>query len=145
MIHRHEVLPMLAEACSSYQPAPGEADLLYVALGDFAEHLWELHRAGRTDDFPAIAKVIEWLRLDGDHYVREALAVGLLAGIDFEWTRRGTDPEWFFCYLFPQTAHWWRTRSTPWTNRYGPNTEAGYVLPSLYSAQPRPLSQKLRD
>jgi len=57
-------MPLLLQACPSFQAAwqkyvetEGE-DLLYVSLGNFADHLLELHQKNHTKEFPAVADAI---------------------------------------------------------------------------------------
>ena len=72
-------MPLLIETRPSYrevsQLLPVE-DLLYVAPGHFARRLLQLQQQSRTQSFPAVARVVEWLHVEGDHYVREAAALG---------------------------------------------------------------------
>jgi len=72
-------MPLLIEACPSYrevsQQLPDE-DLLYIALGHFAHHLLQLQQQSRTENFPAVVRVIERFHVEGDHYVREAATIG---------------------------------------------------------------------
>lgn len=57
----------------------GSAELpLYVALGQFARHLIELHTQGDTERLTQAFRSIEHLLCDGDDYVREAATIGIL-------------------------------------------------------------------
>jgi hypothetical protein len=112
---------MLLEACPSFRPAWEEhlrdsrEEILYVALGDFARHLLELFRAGKTEAFPSVAQVIERLHVEGDPYVREAATIGLLEGIQNVWGNNNVDPEVFFPFLLPESARWWNSLNKFWS------------------------------
>ena len=70
-------MPLLMEACPSYRPTADDQDLLYVALGDFARHLLQLQQQSRTQEFPEVARAIERLHVEGDHYERQPRLVCL--------------------------------------------------------------------
>ena len=108
-------MPLLMEACPSYRLPADDRELLYVMLGDFARHLLQLHRQHQTEVFPAVARVIERLHVEGDHYVREAAAIGLLEGIQNVWGNEGTDPELFVRHLLPVSAKWWQSLNDFWS------------------------------
>ena len=110
-------MPLLIEACPSYRPAAKDEDLLYVALGHLARHLLELHRQSRTEEFSDVARVIERLHVEGDHYVREAATIGLLEGIQNLWANEGTDPELFVPHLLPVSAKWWQSLNDFWSGK----------------------------
>lgn len=110
-------MPLLIEACPSYRPDLPDEDLLYTALGHFADHLLHLHKQQHTDAFPAVARVIERLHVEGDHYVREAATIGLLEGIQNGWANEGTDPELFVQHLLPVSAKWWQSLNDFWSGR----------------------------
>jgi hypothetical protein len=117
MITREQVIPMLIEVCPSFRATSADESLLYVSLGDFARHLLLLHRQGRTEEFPAVAKVIERLQVEGDSFVREAVAIGLLEGIQNVWSNAGTDPELFIRHLLPVSTKWWRSLNDFWAGK----------------------------
>src|SRR5262245_23312907 len=114
-ITRDQVIPLLLEACPSFQELWEEhcrdhdEVLLYVALGDFARHLLGLHLKGCTDAFPAVAGAIEQLHVEGDQFVREAATIGLLEGVQNNWEHGGVDPELFASHLHPVSARWWQS------------------------------------
>lgn len=84
VITRDKVIPLLIEACPSYREAAQkseDAELLYVEASNFARHLLQLYQQGRTDEFPAVAQVIERLHIEGDKWVRELATIGLLEGV----------------------------------------------------------------
>lgn len=78
MIRREQVIGLLLEACPSYgarwqayRSAPEfDAELLYVHLGDFANHVIDLLHRGENAELAALARVVEQLHLEGDDYVR---------------------------------------------------------------------------
>ncbi len=111
MITKKQVIPLLAEACPSFQCVE---DLLYVALGDFARHLLDLHQCHHTASFPAIAQVIERFYIEGDFYVRETATIGLLEGIQNVWSNNNVDPELFVTHLLPESRRWWDELNAFW-------------------------------
>lgn len=111
MITKTQVIPMLTEACPSFQSAE---EILYVALGDFARHLLELHQRHETATFPGVACVIERLHTEGDAYTREAATIGLLEGIQTVWRSNGVDHELFTTHLLPESRRWWDELNAFW-------------------------------
>lgn len=120
MITKAQVIPMLIEACPSFQNAwdehrqHHEEELLYTALGDFAQHLLDLHRRQQTDAFTAVAHVIEQLHIEGNHDVKEAATIGLLEGIQNFWGNNAVDPELFAPHLLPESRRWWDELNAFW-------------------------------
>lgn len=120
MIRREQVVPLLLEACPSFQSAWDQyedKDLLYCALGEFARHLLELHRLGRAEALRSAAVAIERLHLEGDDQVREAVTIGLLEGIQNVWLNAGVDAELFKSYLLPTSLKWWNELSAFWKSK----------------------------
>lgn len=117
-------MPLLIEACPSFKEKwgghlahyDGDEDLVYVHLGEFARHLLELKRAGRTGEFPAVFDVIEALHLSGDGYVRGAATVGLLEAIQNNADDEAAE---FTKYLKPESARWWRKLDAFWEGDAG--------------------------
>jgi hypothetical protein len=122
MITSEQIIPLLLEACPSFQATWEEhlrqcdGPILYVALGDFARHLVELYQRHQTEAFPAVARIIERLHVEGDAEVREAATIGLLEGIQNSWSD-SVDPELFLPYLLPESARWWRNLNNFWTGK----------------------------
>jgi hypothetical protein len=89
MITRDKIMPLLVEACPSFetiwgedQRASGSEDhVLYVAFGAFAAHLQSLQRRDQTSEFPAVGSTVSRLRQEGDGEVRN-LAEDLREFID---------------------------------------------------------------
>ena len=96
MITSAQIIPMLIEACPTFQ---NSEDLAYNALGNFARHLLDLYQRHQTDSFPAVTHVIERLHIEGDQYVGEAATIGLLEGIQNVWGNNDVDPELFAIHL----------------------------------------------
>lgn len=123
MITKDQMIPLLLEACPSFQ-ADVEAhrndygeEILYVVLGDFAHHLLSLFRQHQIDKLPAVGRVIERLYVEGDSYVREAATIGLLEGIQNVWSNQGGEPEVFVSYLLPVSAKWWQSLNDFWDGK----------------------------
>jgi len=117
VISKDQVMPLLMEACPSYRTPLEDQDLLYVALGAFARHLLQLQQQSRAQEFPTVARAIERLHVEGDHYVREAATIGLLEGIQNVWGNEGTDPERFVRHLHPVSAKWWQSLNDFWNGK----------------------------
>jgi hypothetical protein len=121
------MIPLLIEACPSFKvewdkhceecEEHSEKILYYVVLGDFAHHLLELFQKQQVETFPAVARVIEQLHVEGDSYVREAATIGLLEGIQNGWGNNNVNPELFFPYLLPVSAKWWQSLNSFWTGK----------------------------
>jgi hypothetical protein len=120
MITKTEIIGQLVEACPSFEREWNEhckyyeEELLYVALGDFARHLLQRFQQDQVDNFPAIARVIERLLVEGDHSVREAASIGLLEGIQNVWANSAVDPELITAYLLPESRRWWDELNAFW-------------------------------
>lgn len=116
-------MPLLLEACPSFQAAWEEHrrqhgdELLYIALGRFADHLLELYQQHRTEVFSAVAEVVERLQIEGEHYVQEAATIGLLEGIQNGWSGQKADPELFGRHLLPVSAKRWQSLNDFWSGK----------------------------
>ena len=115
---------LLLEACPSFQRSwdeycakNGDEILYYIVLGNFADHLLELHQKHQTGTFPAVGRIIERLHVEGDDYVQKAASIGLLEGIQNAWGNRHVDPEEFSPYLLPVSLKWWRSLNDFWTGK----------------------------
>lgn len=123
MIEMFEAMFRLVDACPSFGPAWEQHrrehgnDLLYIAAGDFARHLLDLHQAGRASTFPAIAAAIERLHVHGSPWVREFATIGVLEGIQNVWGNAGIDPAYFAAYLGPEGLRWWNGLNDFWSGR----------------------------
>ncbi len=123
MITKDQMIPLLLEACPSFQADVdahrsdyGE-EIPYVLLGDFVHHLLYLFRQHQADKLRAVARVIERLHVEGDSYVREAATIGLLEGIQNVWSNQGVEPEVFVPYLLPISAKWWQSLNDFWDGK----------------------------
>ena len=117
VIVREQMLLLLIEASPSYRLPEENQELLYVMLGNFADHLLKLYKEGHAEELSAVARVIERLHIEGDHEVREAATIGLLEGIQNGWSHSDTDPELFVPYLLPVSAKWWRSLNDFWSGK----------------------------
>lgn len=81
---------------------------IYMALGEFAEHLMRRHEQGQTQGFDEVFAVVERWHVDGDHFVGEAATVGFLESLQ---NRLGGDDRGeaahFEPYLGPVSRTWW--------------------------------------
>jgi hypothetical protein len=115
--------PMLA-VCPSFAPAWAEfraewekrrVDLpVYIALDELARHLIERLRSGATEEFPAVFQVVERWHCEGDHYVREAVTIGLLESIQNNASHAGSDLGAFDRWLLPESKKWWDKLNRFW-------------------------------
>lgn len=121
MITKEQVMPLLLDACPSFtdkwrehQAYWEDENLLYVGLGEFARHIIELHKSNQIGEFSAIFEVIEKLHLEGDDYVKNALTIGLLEGIQNNAEHSELSPKEFVQYLQPESAKWWQQLNCFW-------------------------------
>jgi hypothetical protein len=121
MITKEQVMPILLSACPSFTGKWAEhsayredENLLYIDLGEFSRHLVELHKANQVEEFPVVFDAIEKLHYEGDDYVKEAMTIGLLEGIQNNAEHSKINPEEFTQYLRPQSAKWWKQLNGFW-------------------------------
>lgn len=122
---------MLLETCPSFRTrwtayvaeSGYDESLLYVHLGKFARHLVELLKAGSTAEFAAVFNAVEGLHVDGDEYVREAVTIGFLEGLQNVAGHAGIDPESFAPYLRSESMKWWAELNGFWSGQ-GPRAGA---------------------
>jgi hypothetical protein len=140
MIEQEQVMPLLLEACPSFEErwaaylseeyAAGDERLIYCELGEFARHLIDLASSGNVQEIPAIFEVIERLHLEGTPYVRGAATIGLLEGIQNNASHSGFDLAKLTPYLLPESAYWWQQLNDFWQGKIrfvgeGPRRKAG--------------------
>ena len=107
------MLPILTEACPSFANTLDnyrisfEEEITYVELGAFANHLVDLYKENKIDDFRQVFDVVEKLYIEGDKDVKEATTIGLLEGLQNISGNRDLNPELFYPYLKPVSAKWW--------------------------------------
>lgn len=119
MITKDQVIPMILEACPSFQEIwnQKDQDLLYVAMGNIARHLLALYEIEKTDEFSPLGQVIEQFHLEGDKHVRELATIGFLEGIHNVWENNGTNPEEFCRFLLPESRKWWKEINDFWAGK----------------------------
>jgi hypothetical protein len=124
VITKAQIMPLLLEAGPSFAPEWekycedwGEEYLLYPSLGEFAHHLVNLMREGRTEEFPAVFDVCERLHLEGDPDVQIAATIGMLESIQIVAGNSGVDPEVFRGYLRPESLKWWQALNDFWSGK----------------------------
>lgn len=113
MLNKGDVIPLLLEACPSFQQnwneylgGEKEPAELYLSLGWFAEHIVDLYKQNKTDEFTAIFNVVERLHIKGDDYVREAATIGLLEDIQNR-LQNENDFNTFIKFLGPVSRDYW--------------------------------------
>jgi hypothetical protein len=125
MIRRQQVISLLVEACPSYRPrwdayqvAPEfDAELLYVHLGDFADHLVDLLARGEVSELGAVGRELEHLHVDGDDDVKEAATIGLLEGIQNVAGHRSIPTKALEETFGMETRRWWTSLDAFWSGR----------------------------
>jgi hypothetical protein len=125
MIRREQVIGRLLEACPSYharweayrQGPEFDAALLYVHLGDFADHVVDLLARDARADLAAITQALERLHLEGDDHVKEAATIGLLEGIQNVAGHRKVSTEGLEAALGAETRRWWRSLDAFWSGK----------------------------
>ncbi|WP_411845556.1 hypothetical protein AAFN60_18135 [Roseibacillus persicicus] len=95
-------------------PDPDHADLPYLVLGDFSRFLLTIHESQNQEQIDRAVQLIEQLHTDGDSYVREAVTIGLLEGIQNTWEHAGTARKDFAEHLLPESKHWWDSLNRFW-------------------------------
>lgn len=127
MIGKSEVMELLLNACPSYKDrwkeyfnfnyGNGEEQLLYVDLGDFAGHLVDLYKKNELNEFNQVFDVVELLHIDGDDFVKEAVTIGLLEGMQNIASNSGVNPDEFVRFLKPTSAKWWNNLNDFWSGK----------------------------
>ena len=153
MIHKAEMMAALLEVCPSFSPAwesfladwkdePAELPL-YLALSDFARHLITMLARGEMESFPSIFAAVERLQAEGEHYVREAMIVGLLEDLQNLNLHDRTEPEQFRPYLGPESLAAWDELYGFW-HTVGVMKAAG-LLESNFGPSPGIDPQSIQD
>lgn len=120
MIEQLDVMEILVVSCPSFREgwnthlAEWGNDFLYIAAGNFAQHLLAMQQQGEVSSFPTIAQSIERLRKEGTPWVKEFAVIGVLEGIQNVWGNSGTDPEEFGGHLMPDSRVCWERLNAFW-------------------------------
>lgn len=116
MLGRDQMFPLLLEIEPAFQPTwdafvadwREETELpLYLALSELARYLIGRLEANETETFDAVFALVERWHLEGDEYVREAAAVGLLEDLQNTNLHNRTRPAAFLRWLRPESRRWW--------------------------------------
>ena len=123
MILKEQMLPMLVETCPSFaekwvehkkEYADEENYLPYIALGEFARHLIELEKQNEKSEFENVLELVEKFHIEGEHYVKEAVVIGLLESLQ---NNLGSDSDKFMKYLKPETLKCWNELNKFWNGK----------------------------
>jgi hypothetical protein len=123
VIVKAEMMSLLGSACPSFVSArersarhwKDEADsIVREVVGDLGLHLIELLQRGETAEFPAVFSAIERCLLEGDPFVRESAAPGLLETLHAERCHETTVPDQLRPYLGDESLGIWDGFSAPW-------------------------------
>ena len=123
MIEQDQIVPILLEVCPSFARAWDQhvedygSDLIYPALGAFADHLLSLQVAGSTDSFSAVGSAVERLLIEGSLHTKEAATIGLLEGIQNVWGNSDTDSALFLPYLHDEALKQWQSLNDFWDGK----------------------------
>src|SRR5262245_65805572 len=118
------MIAVLLDACPTFAPAwrtflnewseaPGDPPI-YAALGDLARHLCGMLARGETAGFPGIFAAVERLLVHGDHYVQEAVCLGLLENLQNANVHATTEPAQFRPWLGPEAVRCWTDLNRFW-------------------------------
>ena len=125
MIRRQQVMERLLESCPSYRQrwdayraAPEfDEELLYVHLGDFADHVVDLLERNDLVELPVVAAELERLHAEGDDYVKEAATIGLLEGIQNVAGHRSVPTKNLEQALGAEARRWWTSLDAFWSGK----------------------------
>lgn len=123
MIEQIEAMQILVDACPSFEglwrahiDEYGD-DLPYVAAGEFARHLLDLHQTGNSTALMAAGVAMERLHNEGTPSVKEFATVGVLEAIQNVWGHSATSPDAFLPYLGPSSQRWWQSLNKFWSGQ----------------------------
>lgn len=148
-ISAEEFILLLVDACPTFRyrydaelieaQANGHDPIWISVIDDFGRHLGSLLRSDEIDSFPAVFAVVERGLLDGDGWVRDALADELLDDLA---SGMGTycDPEDFQPFLGPVAAERWATIQRSYRS---PDPGYEFLLKSLVWHNPARLEGDL--
>jgi hypothetical protein len=123
MIEKAQFLEMLVHACPTFATARDEHiaefgnDVLYVAAGEFANHLLVLQLEGTTSCFSQVGATIEQMYTAGTPEVKELATIGVLEGIQNVWGNNGANPELFLVHLGTEGRSWWQGLNNFWSGK----------------------------
>jgi hypothetical protein len=127
VIGKDAMMAALLDACPSFESQwqvflderRAEANDLpfYLALADFARHLIGMLERGEMAGFPVIFAAVDRLLLEGDSYVQDAAAVGLLEALQNRNPHSLTEPEQFGPFLGVEAAACWDKLYAFWGDR----------------------------
>ena len=127
MISKSQMFEPMLVACPSFTPRwqefveeserhPAQEPLYYLVLGDLARHLLEKLISERTEEFPAVFRVVE-LWCCGSEEVRTAAKVGLLEGIQNNASHLGVDDRMFEPWFMDETRKAWDALNSFWEGK----------------------------
>lgn len=123
MISKSQMMELLIAASPAFESYwqqflddwRGDAELpLYVALGQYARHLIELHKQRTVESLTRAFNAIERLHYEGDDYVREAATIGILEPLQNLISRDEARAEDVLPYLGAVTRRQWDSLKRFW-------------------------------
>ncbi|SFK77854.1 hypothetical protein SAMN04488518_10934 [Pseudovibrio ascidiaceicola] len=88
----------------------------YLLLLDLSLYMSELLDGDKEDEISAILSVAESWLLNGDSYVREAAVVGLLEGLQTQYSGQRKSPVEYIRLLPPECRYWWGKVERFWSS-----------------------------
>lgn len=120
MIAQNEVSDAKLDACPGFAAinaeisADGDSALLYVFLGRLSDYFVTIYQSGPDSELRAAVNLIERMHTHGDDYVREAVTIGLLEGVQNVAVSRGIDLATLRAHLGPESQRWWDSLNRFW-------------------------------
>ncbi|MBU8852051.1 hypothetical protein C2I27_07955 [Priestia megaterium] len=113
MITKQNVIPLLKEACPSFEPSEevdlNDKDELQHELSRVAGHLISLEYNGQLEREPDVFEAIEQLYIEGEADVKEAVTTGLFQAMHEMIIDQQISPEEIGMLLKPHSLKWWKT------------------------------------
>lgn len=128
MIEQNQVIPLLLQACPSFDEdwsthlaEYGDEPLLYVSAGDLALHLLSLYRSGRVQELIPVVDVIERMHNEGTLWVKEFATIGILEAVQNVWVQDSAGLKEFGQMLGPESQSHWSGLNNFWDGKAAQN------------------------
>lgn len=156
MIAAAYVMPLLVQACPSFEPAwqlirvddyhvnDDGSRLHYIDAGEFARHLVGLYEADSLPEVRRAFQAIEQLHVDGDEYVRELATIGYLESIQGAVQRSpACAPDDLTPFLGAESRLGWNGLNAFWSGQ-APAVSAASDVSAVSAAGPGPSPTRSR-
>jgi hypothetical protein len=119
------IIPLLVASCPSYRErwrdishsSDFEPDLIYLHLGNFADHFMIVLNRFDERDLEGICDAIEQLHVYGDAHVRQAATVGLLESIQNLARNTCSSTLALETHLGVVSKRWWHSLEAFWNGQ----------------------------